>query len=331
MNILIVRTDRVGDVMLTTPLSTALKKQYPECRVSWLVRSYTAPLLAHNPTIDQVLVDDGGASSSHLTEMLRREAFDVAILAHPRWRPVWATFRAHIPRRIGPASKLYAALLTDRVWQHRSEGKKNEADYNLDLLAPLNIPFHRYPTTLVLTTAEKAHAREVLSGHRISFQKPVVVLHPGSGGSSERWPLSHFMALGDRLQADGYDVVVTAGPGESVQAVMIDQMHRIPIFIPAGSVSLRALAALLSQAQLVITNSTGPLHMAVALGVPTVSIFSPIPTCHPQRWGPYPDYAEQGTRHGVLIAPEAGGHVAMDQVSVDQVWAQCEKRLRSAA
>jgi heptosyltransferase-3 len=327
MNILIVRTDRVGDVMLTTPISAALKKKFPDSRISWLVRSYTAPLLANNPDIDQVLVDDGQVSSSYLTETLQGEKFDVAITALPRWRSVWSLFRAGIPRRIGPASKLYAALLTDRLWQHRSRGERHEADYNLELLSPLGVPFERFPTRFVLTSKEKEHARDVLAGHRISFEKPLVILHPGSGGSSERWPLSHFMALGDRLQNGGCDVVVTAGPGENVQSIMIDQMHRIPVFIPAGSVALRPLGAILAQANLVVSNSTGPLHMAVALGVPTVSVFSPIPTCHPRRWGPYPDYVEKGGRHGVLVAPETGGRVAMDQVSVEQVWAECAKRL----
>ena len=205
----------------------------------------------------------------------------------------------------------------------------------MELLAPLAIPFQRYPTTLVLTAAEKAHAREVLSGHRMSFQKPVVILHPGSGGSSERWPLSHFMALGDRLQAEGYDASCGhRGTGhESVQSVMIDQMHRIPVFIPAGSVSLRSLAALLSQAQLVVTNSTGPLHMAVALDVPTVSMYSPIPTCHPRRWGPYPDYAESGSASCGSCGAGNGPAIMWrwTRYPVDQVWAQCTKLLGSVA
>lgn len=327
MNILIVRTDRVGDVVLTTPLSTALKRRFPECRVSWLVRSYTAPLLAHNPDVDQVLIDDGQTPTAPLVHDLRAPRFDAALIVLPRWRAAWTTFRAGIPQRIGPASKLYSLLFTQRLWQHRSEGEKHEADYNLELLTPLEVPFERLPTRIVLTEEEKRHARSLLEGHRISFQKPVVILHPGSGGSSERWPLSHFMALGDRLQAEGCDVVVTAGPGENVQSIMIDQMHRVPVFIPAGSVSLRHLAAILGQANLVVTNSTGPLHIAVALNVPTVSMFSPIPTCHPRRWGPYPDYVEKTGKHAVFVAPETGGRVAMEGISVEEVWTECARRL----
>jgi len=332
--ILVVRTDRVGDVLLTTPVSTALRQAFPAARISWLVRPYTAPLLEHNPDVDQILVDRG-ASAGELTAQIKKENFDAAIVAYPRWRIVWALWRAGVPVRIGPASKLYSVLFTQRIWQHRSEGKKHEADYNLELLEPLGVPFKRYPTRLVLTDAEKRNARQTLESHRLTFSKPVVILHPGSGGSSARWPLTHFMELGDKLQAAGCDVVVTGGPGENYQNIMIDNMHRIPVFIAAGSVSLRELAALFSCADLVVTNSTGPLHVAVALNVPTVSIYSPIPTCHPTRWGPYPAYPEGRKEHAVLVAPLIGeeGNVQEDMgaVSVEEVWRLCQNQLARKA
>ncbi len=324
--ILIVRTDRIGDVLLTTPIATALRRRFPKAHITWLTRAYTAPLFQHNSDVDEVLIDEG--STADLTQRLRNGRFDTAIIAHPRWRVAWATWRAGIPLRIGPASKIYSALFTHRVWQHRSEGAKHEADYNLDLLEPLGIPFQRLPTRLVLSDEETAWARKTLESHRLTFQKPIIGIHPGSGGSSGRWPLSHFMELGDRLQEAGYEVVITGGPGEDYQYLMIDHMRRIPVFIAAGSVSVRELAALLGQFSLFVTNSTGPLHMAVALGVPTVSVFSPQTTCHPKRWGPYPDYPEGGRAHGVAVAPSTEMTQAdMRAVTVEQVWELCRERL----
>jgi len=321
--ILIVRTDRLGDVLLTTPVSRALKDAFPNARITWLVRSYAAPLLKDNPDVDQVLVDRGG-SLKDLVQQIKHEKFDVAIIAYPRWRVVWALWRAGVPMRIGPASKWYSIFFTHKIWQHRSEGKKHEADYNLELLAPLQVSLKRYATRFVLTEQEKQAAHKTLESHRVTFKKPLVILHPGSGGSSARWPLRNFMELGDKLQAEGCDVVVTGGAGENYQSIMIDQMHRVPIFIAAGSVSVRELAALLSCADLVVTNSTGPLHLAVALGVPTVSVYSPVPTCHPQRWGPYPAYVEHDDRHQVFVAPLTGingeRQEDMAAVSVQEVW-----------
>jgi heptosyltransferase-2 len=293
------------------------------------VRAYTAPLLQHNPDVDQVLVDDGG-SLAQLIARIRREKFDVAIVALPRTRIAWALFRAGIPTRIGPASKPCSVFFTKRLWQHRSEGKKHEADYNLKLLSALGVPFKRYPTRLVLTEAETRDARALLASLGIGFSRPLVVLHPGSGGSAARWPLAHFMALGDRLQAGGCDVVVTGGPGEHYQEAMTGKMQRTPFFLAAGSLSLRQLAAVMTCADLLVTNSTGPLHLAVALGVPTVSVFSPLPTCHPTRWGPYPAYAEGSDTHKVLVAPGSGKRVTTEQemaaVSVDEVYRACRER-----
>jgi len=325
--ILIVRTDRLGDVLLTTPVSRRLREKFPGAHLAWLVRPYTAPLLEQNPDIDQVIVDKGGPVSQ-LIQRLKQEHFDSAIVAYPRWRAVWAVWRAAIPQRIGPASKWYSVLFNHRIWQHRSEGKKHEADYNIELLAPLGVPFQRVETRFVLTAEEKNWARRFLESNRISFQKPVVCLHPGSGGSSERWPLSHFMELGDRLQEAGCDVIVTGGPGEDYQNIMIDQMRRIPVFVAAGSVSIRQLASILSCANLVVSNSTGPLHIAVALNVPTVSLYSPIPTCHPKRWGPYPAYAEGLALHSVFMPPLTGvSFEEMTAIGVDTVMECCRKKL----
>lgn len=332
--ILIVRTDRVGDVLLTTPVSSALRAAFPQTKISWLVRPYTAPLFEHNSDVDEILLDRG-QSTSRLAGEIKKERFDAAIVAYPRWRIAWALWRAGVPVRIGPASKPYSILFTQRVCQHRSEGKKHEADYNLELLEPLGIPFKRHATRLVLSDEERRTARKILESHRLSFLKPIVILHPGSGGSSACWPLAHYMVLGEQLQAGGCDVVVTGGPGEDYQYVMIDQMHRIPVFIAAGSVSLRELAAIYSWADLVVTNSTGPLHVAVALGIPTVSVYSPIPTCHPTRWGPYPAYAEGRDEHQVRVAPlvesTEGVQVDMAAVSVADVFVLCQKALARRA
>jgi ADP-heptose:LPS heptosyltransferase len=326
-NILIVRTDRMGDVLLTTPVSTALRQAFPKAKISWLVRPYAAPLLENNPDVDHVLINRGGSSEA-LIAQIKKEKFDAALVSYPRWRIAWALWRAGVPVRIGPASKWYSILFSKAVWQHRSEGKKHEADYNLELLQALGVSFKRYPTRFVLTEGEKGQARKTLESHRITFSKPVAVLHPGSGGSSARWPLTHFMELGDKMQMAGWDVVITGGPGENYQNIMIDQMHRIPVFIAAGSVSLRELGAILSQADLVVTNSTGPLHLAVALDVPTVSVYSPIPTCHPQRWGPYPAYVEGSKLHHVFVAPmgkdDKEGEEDMTAVSVEEVWRLCQ-------
>src|SRR5580765_494799 len=99
--ILVVRTDRLGDVLLTTPVSTALRQAFPKAKITWLVRSYAAPLLENNPDVDSMIIDRGG-STGELVAQLKKEHFDAAIVAYPRWRIAWALWRAGIPVRIGP-------------------------------------------------------------------------------------------------------------------------------------------------------------------------------------------------------------------------------------
>jgi ADP-heptose:LPS heptosyltransferase len=297
------------------------------------VSPYAAPLLEYNPDVDRVFLDEGQPPRV-LAEAFRGERFDAAIVAFPRWRPVAALWLARVPVRIGPASKAYCVLLNRRLRQRRSRGTKHEADCNLELLEPLGVPFRRYPTRYVATEKEREAARRYLEAKGISGGAPLVILHPGSGGSSARWPLGHFTELAGRLLADTCDLVVTAGPGEDHEGAMAAGLRRTPVFIGGDSLGIRETAALLSRADLVVTNSTGPLHLAVALGVRTVSIYSPLPARRPSRWGPYPAYVEQDDTHRVLLAPLRGaGRAAVEDmgaVSVDEVWRQCRAQLAAA-
>ena len=111
-NILIVRTDRLGDVLLTTPVSTALRELVPGARISWLVRPYTAPLLENNPDVDRILLDEG-EPAGRLAERIGEGRFDAAIVAYPRWRIVRALWLARVPVRIGPANVRRAPLPPD--------------------------------------------------------------------------------------------------------------------------------------------------------------------------------------------------------------------------
>lgn len=324
--ILIVRTDRIGDVILTTPMARLLKEERPQARIFWLASPRSAPVLELNPDLDEVLVDGGGPVGG-LADRLRRQHFDAAIVALPRWRVAWAIRRAGIPLRIGPLSKPYSLLFSRPVRQHRSGGHKHEADYNLELLAALGIPFRRVPARLCLGAGENDQGARMVEALGVTPGRPLVILHPGSGGSAPRWPLRSFVELAGRLRGDGVPVMVTAGPGEDFG----DSFQGLQglVVVPPGRLELRQLAALLNQATLVVTNSTGPLHMAVALGVRTVSVYSSLIPCHPRRWGPYPSFAEGSREHAVLIAPQEDRD-ELRSVTVDAVLAACRERLEAA-
>lgn len=295
--ILISRTDRLGDVLLTTPLARVLRERWPGARIVWLVRPYTGALLENNPDADEVLHDDGGPIDG-LIERLRRDRFDIALLANARWRPTWAAWAAGVPIRVGPASKLYSLLLSHPLVQHRSRGERHEVEHNLALLRPLGIEPDRVAPRLAPTPAERAEAAAWLARLGVAADAPFVALHPGGGGSAERWPPEHFRTLARALRAEGIPVVVTAGPNEDWRELF--EGPDGPVLAAPGP--LRRLAALLSRAAVLVASSTGPLHIAVALGTPTISLYSPHPSAHPRRWGPFPE-REGDPAHVVLLAP----------------------------
>lgn len=320
--VLVVRPDRIGDVVLTTPVFRALKHAWPETRVGALVRPLVAPLLEGDPDVDAVVLEHG-QPVGELARELRAGGWEASVHAFLTTRTVLAAALAGIPRRVGPASKLPALLLTRRVVQKRSRSVRHEADYNLELLAPLGIPYTRVATRLELSGAEREWGRRHLAELGVPAGRPVVGLHPGSGRSAGRWPLENFAALADRLVAAGRLVLLTFGPEESGLA---DRMHaamraNVPAVRP-GSVTLRQMAAVLSVLSVFVANSTGPLHIAVALEVPTVSFYTLTPATRPVRWGPY------APGHVVLTPPDTPGTLTrLDRVSVDAAFDACQRQL----
>ena len=321
--VMVVRPDRIGDLMLTTPVFAALKRAWPDVRVGALVRPLAAPLLERNPDVDHVTLERG-QPVGELARDLRRERWDTSVHCFLTGRTVLAATLAGIPRRIGPASRLPALLLTERVLQRRSRSVRHEAEYNLELLAPLGIHAGRVPTRLVLGDDERAWGRGRLASLGLGDSPPPIAIHPGSGNSAARWPLERFAALADALVGEGHRVLLTFGPQEpELPAAMRAAMRSAPPILAPGSVSLRQLAAVLATLGLFVSNSTGPLHMAVALGVPTVSCFALTPATRPVRWGPYPAEGQI-----VLTPPDTPATLtAMDRIPVEAVLEACHRQL----
>ncbi len=285
--ILVSRTDRAGDVTLTVPVFTALKALLPQAQLTALVRAYTAPLLREHPAVDHLIIDDSSSDLSWfaLARELRRESFDIAILVHPSPRAILAAFLARIPVRIGRASNVWQFFLTHRAVQHRSRNEKHEYQYNLDLIQPLDlsppdIAPRLFPISSLVQIASHRLAEAGLGGTRPWF------IHPGHGGSALNLSIEQFVRLSDALQQRQIPVCVTLGPQES---------HLARAFGPAVSGRLGFVSDLPDLAHLVALlpigrgwsgGSTGPMHLAAAVGLPVAAFFPPLPAMTPKRWGP---------------------------------------------
>lgn len=292
MRILLVRTDRLGDVILTLPMLPLLRKRFPGAFIGLLLKKYTADLVEGNPYADELLLYDDGQSlipSAVMVKTIKAKNFDIAIVVHPTPRIAWLLFRAGIPERIGSGYRYYSLLFNKRVYEHRKDAKRHELEYNLNLLKKLDCPIGGKPEfALTIPPGVDATVEGLFASVGIDPKKEIIVVHPGTGGSAKEWPADNFGLLAARLQTERDGQILITGSQEEepkVARVLLGTKGKgIPL---AGRLSLKELAAVIKRASLFISNSTGPLHIAAAVGTPAVCMFSQITTMSAARWGPY--------------------------------------------
>ncbi len=327
--ILVVRPDRLGDVVLSTPVLSAMKRRYPEAKLSFLIQKVLFPLFEGMSEIDELL--DAGQPQKKLVAELRERQFDLAIVLQSKREISSAVWKARIPQRIGPLSKLHTYFYFNRgVRQRRSQVAMHEADYNLKLLESLDIRVapRELPVKIGPLPGAIDSAHQWLLSKGWSPARPLIAVHPGMGGSALNWPESHYVELVRTLLKDGYPVLVTAGPSEGE---LLERLRggtggrrESPIFFgPPDSRGLDFLAGLFSFCALVVAPSTGPLHLAVALGRKTLSFYPTIAVQSPTRWGPYVQNEELAR----VLVPDANSD--MSTISVQRALRACQILLDS--
>lgn len=285
--ILVSRTDRIGDLILSTPVFETLKNSYPDCHLTALVTETTQELLKYNPWVDDT-ISYKPAEFFRLIRRLRK--FEVAIILHPTFTIAFLCWISRVKLRIGTAYRAYSFFFNRRVYEHRKDCKLHEAEYNMNLLKPLGIEGYPVRPRVWISEAERKWARQRLE--ELGRKRMIAALHPGSGGSSRRWGEANFARLGEILAENGFDVLLTGGKGEErlIERV-ISQMNFFPPRI-VGEADLLQLAAIFTQCAVLVTNSTGPMHLAASCGVPVIGIFCPIAGCSPERWGPLGEHTK---------------------------------------
>ena len=289
--ILVIRTDRIGDVILSTPVLTSLKNHYKDVKITMMVRNYTKDIIAGHPDVDEIILIDTpeNAKVKNLLNKIYKKKYDIAILLHPRFKLSLLLFLARIPIRISTAYRWYSFLFNRKVFEHRKTAEYHELDYNLRMLRVLDIPFpDNVNFKFEVPTSEKLKITSLLKSYNILKNDKIIILHPGSGGSALDWPIKYYAQLSDCLsQLNNVKIIITGGKNEHyIIDELLKKTNLKPITI-VGSLTLKQMAALIQRSQLFISNSTGPLHLAVALNTEVISFYCPIIPCLPTRWGPY--------------------------------------------
>jgi heptosyltransferase-2 len=292
--ILITRTDRIGDLVLTTPLFKALRGKFPKAHIAVLVFLEHREIVQGNPFIDEVILYDKQGSERGLlgqflfSQRLRKKKFDVAVHAHATNRTHLAAWLAGIPVRIGYDRRAPWALTHVRRYD-KKEGLKQEAEYLLDLVGPLGVfPSREIETFFPVSDRAVRSLENLLLFHKVPLDLPWIVLSPSASDVTKMWPAERFGEFVTQIAKKRPVVFFAIGTRKDQEIIdKMKQSTRLPIFDLSGRLSLGMLGAFLKRAALLVSNDSGPVHIAVAVGTPVVSIFGRYePGLGPKRWQP---------------------------------------------
>ncbi len=277
-------TNWVGDGVMSLPALEALRERYPSAEIVLLVKPWVADLYENHPAIDRTIVYDaagehrGPSGFAKLVEQIRTEHFDMAILFQNAFHAAWMSWRADIPVRIGYGLEARGVLLTDSIPVPSPAHYGHQSNYYLQLLFRAGIVERVEPVErihLSVENSEKTWAARQLKSLGLGGPRFLVGLTPGAAfGPAKRWLSERYADLADRLiGALNADVLIFGSPSEKLLAEEVaHNMTHTPVIL-TGETTLRQLMALLVQCRLVITNDSGPMHLAAALGLPVVAIF----------------------------------------------------------
>ncbi len=278
-------TNWIGDAVMNTPALGAVRHSYPEAEIVLVANPLVAKLFASHPYCDRVLVfDKRGAHSGiggflRFCRLLRAERFDAAILLQKAFEAALMSALALIPRRLGYATDARAALLSHSMPLTDEVRCQHHTEHYLHLLRSFGIEGGDGQQRLEVTQEEYAWAKAQL-GEGIWF-----AINPGAAyGSAKRWIPERFAAVADELaERFGARILLTGGPAETEIGSDIAGAMKVEPLNFIGKTSVREMMALLSRCSLVVSNDSGPMHVAAALGIPIVAIFGPTDhtTTHP--------------------------------------------------
>jgi len=288
--LLVSRTDRLGDLVLALPFVESLKARYPECRVDVMASLYASPILENNDRIDGIVrvQNDQLITSRHyrkdLEQKVKKADYKAAVVLFPERHISRMLHHVGLRVRIGTAGRFHSVFYTHRLAHSRKANKKHEFEYNLDFLKYFSDGETVTCPVVYPSPRELNNARRILRNNRV--ESPFIVIHPGSGGSAEGWPTDRFIQLSAQLRKNGYEVVITGSVAEGEMMRRIASDLAIQVKEITAQTDLRTLAAVLSLASAVVANSTGPLHLAVAVGTKVVGLYPGKRIMSPVRWGP---------------------------------------------
>ena len=298
-NILIRGTNWIGDAVLTLPALAAVRNTFPAARVAVLAKPWVAEVYALCPEIDEVIlyrrpgIHEGFAGMVRLAGELRLRRFDAAILLQNAIEAAILSCLAGIPVRAGYGTDGRGLLLTHSVKKTRGLGKLHQTQYYLEMVKALGCREAAKEPSLATTPEHESLAESLLDRLGLTGKRPLIGMAPGAAyGPAKRWLPERFAAVADRLIRDeGASVLLFGSAGDRPAAASVVRNASVSLTDIAGQTDLREAIAVMARCDLFISNDSGLMHLAAALGVPTVAIFG---STNPLTTGPV-------GRHSVIV------------------------------
>jgi heptosyltransferase-2 len=339
-NILVRSANWVGDAITSTPALHTIRRNYPNARITLLAKPWVVPVFEHNPDLDDVMVYQaadrhrGAKGLMRLARDLRRRRFDLAILLQNAFEAALLACLARIPRRLGFTTDARTLLITDRVRTWRRLKRGHLVDYYLGLLTGAGLQSFGRNLSLIISQQERQEAGRRLRSIGRAADQLVIGINPGATfGTAKRWPADRFTALSRKLiEQENALVLIFGGPGEAALGNSIASRAGPRCINLCNETTLRQAMALIASCHAFVTNDSGLMHVAAALGIPQVAIIGPT---DPVATGPVNAASTMVQLTGICdrapcLKPDCPiDHRCMTAIAVDDIMAATLSLLRS--
>lgn len=325
----------LGDLVLTTPFLHVLRKAAPQAKITYLVDEKLQDIVRYNKNIDEVLtIDKKGRDNSisalwQQAQKLRERRFDVLISLHPNERCSFLCAASGARYKAGAVHRMLQPFFDAPI---RLDRTKHAVDMYIEVLEKLGVQDCTHQGLEMWTNAEQDAAAERFYAQHDLGDAPLVGFNIGSAVLTKRWPSERFAQVADALAAEGYRTVFFGGQMDrELVSATTDKMQSTPI-IATGAFTLGELAAAMRRCRLIITNDSGPMHVAITQKVPLVALYGP---SNPKLYGPYTKRATVVTAQppcldcGLQMKHTCPHLRCMNELTVEQVLAAAQAWLKN--
>lgn len=306
-NIAIVRTDKLGDMILTLPMFKVLKELCPEKKLTLIASNYVKPLLLNCLYIDQIhFIED---YKNGIKDIFKEGNFDVIFFPRPRFNEALSAFLNGHKLRIGSGYRWYSFLFNYKIFIHRKTAEMHEAEYNINMIE--HLVSKKLSVELVKPCINESDIEKIniILQKEGLIQHQFLIIHPGSGGSSYEWSPKNFGKLAEKIfEQTGLKSIIT-GSNSDEQKCSKAQKYSPHSINLCSQLSLNELMALISLSKMLIANSTGIIHLAAAIGIKVLGLYPNTPHLSPLRWGPY-------SKDSICVTPPATNQKSRDDMSL---------------